>query len=382
VTASSQTIGILGAGQLGMMLAEAGQKLGFDFRFLALSSESSCEGKGQVLRGDWNDHNLLKQFCAGLKVVSYEFENVALDAANEIQRHAALEPTAKALMISQDRKLEKSFFNQCGIPTPRFMAVDSVAELETFADKAGLPLVLKTRRMGYDGKGQRLVENMAGLASAFEELGANNLIAEEFVNFDCECSIIAVRDQKGSILFYPLIQNYHKEGILRLSIVPSPLLTPALQKQAENYIAKILEGLDYCGVLTLELFVRKGELFANEMAPRVHNSGHWSIEGALTSQFENHIRAISGMQLGPCSVKCPSAMLNLIGEIPASLRALKADDLFLHDYNKSPAPGRKLGHLTIVAQSFEALIKRAAACAAHLSDSQMRANIDSVLKRF
>ncbi|MGQ9904735.1 MAG: 5-(carboxyamino)imidazole ribonucleotide synthase, partial [Anaerolineae bacterium] len=232
-----------------------------------------------------------------------------------------------------------------------FASVDSWEGLLDAARQIGLPAVLKTRRFGYDGKGQRLLRSADDLAPAWLALGSTPLILEQFVPFDRELSLLAARNTTGQIAFYPLIENHHREGILRMSIAPAPALDTQTQRQAQEHAQRLLERLDYVGVLAIEFFQRGGQLLANEMAPRVHNSGHWTIEGARASQFENHLRAILGWPLGDTSAVGHCAMLNIIGDLPDPAVALSVPGAHLHLYSKSPRPGRKLGHITLVEPS-------------------------------
>jgi 5-(carboxyamino)imidazole ribonucleotide synthase len=253
------------------------------------------------------------------------------------------------LRHAQDRLDEKRLFDELQIPLPRYRAVDSLADLRGAVDDIGLPLVVKTRRLGYDGKGQFVVRGADDVDAAWRTLGVQPLIAEEWVPFDYEVSAIGVRSVAGDIATYPLTRNEHSNGILQLS--RAPVDAPEMARVAWQYVRDLLEHLDYVGVIALELFVAGNKLLANEFAPRVHNSGHWTIEGAETSQFANHLLAISNRELG--STTCPghTGMLNLIGRIPDAVRALPARDCWLHDYGKAARDGRKLGHITVVAKS-------------------------------
>jgi 5-(carboxyamino)imidazole ribonucleotide synthase len=257
-------------------------------------------------------------------------------------------PPSAALEVSQDRLTEKTFFNSLGIPTPPFAAVDSRDDLEHACEAISLPAVLKTRRMGYDGKGQFVLREPGDIAPAWESLGGQPLILEGFVSFQRELSILAVRSARGEKVWYPVVENHHVDGILRLTRAPAPGLASTLEEKAQDYAYRLLDALDYVGVLAIELFEVGDELLANEMAPRVHNSGHWTIEGAETSQFENHLRAILGMPLGSPAVMSQAAMLNIIGKIPDVAQVLAVPGAHLHLYGKEPRPGRKLGHVTIL----------------------------------
>ncbi|MGB8327377.1 MAG: ATP-grasp domain-containing protein, partial [Steroidobacteraceae bacterium] len=236
--------------------------------------------------------------------------------------------------------------------------VDSLRAAERAAARIGFPGVLKTRRLGYDGKGQAVVRSSAALAAAWRELGGGALLYEEFVPFDCEVSVIGARGRGGDIAVYPLNGNVHRDGVL--CVTRAPFGTAALQRAATRHLERVLEHFRYTGVLTIEFFVRRGRLIANEMAPRVHNSGHWTIEGAVTSQFENHLRAILGWPLGSTQARGHCVMVNLLGSMPAPARLLAVPGAHLHDYGKTPRPGRKLGHCTVVATSAAARDRAAA----------------------
>jgi 5-(carboxyamino)imidazole ribonucleotide synthase len=275
-----------------------------------------------------------------------------------VAARVAVHPSPAALETAQDRLLEKSCFRELGIPTAPFKAVDSQDELEAAITELGLPAVLKTRRLGYDGKGQAVLKTQADAAGAFERLGSVPLILEGFVHFERELSLIAVRGLDGDIAFYPLVQNSHRDGILRLTLAPAPALDAETQSTAERHVRALLERFDYVGVLALELFQANGKLYANEFAPRVHNSGHFSIEGAHTSQFENHLRAVTGLPLGSTQLLGPSAMVNCIGTLPEMRDVLALTDAHFHDYGKEPRPGRKVGHVTLCAPTSELLRER------------------------
>jgi len=340
-------VGILGGGQLGRLLAQAGYSLGLRFRVLDLSAEAPAGQLAELMVADFNDTDALKRFAKGLDVVTYEFENVPVDSARFLNRRVRVYPAARALEAAQDRIAEKKFFQVLGIPTPPFTAVESWDDLESALDELGVPAVLKTRRFGYDGKGQYVLRNPEDAARAWHSLGGVPLILEGFVPFAREVSIIGVRGRRGETAFYPIIQNHHEDGMLRSSLAPAPEASAELQREAEVFAGKALDALGYVGVLAIEFFEVEGHLIANEMAPRVHNSGHWTIEGAETSQFENHLRAIMGWPLGPTAVVGCSGMLNLIGALPDAGELLSIPGAHLHLYGKSPRPNRKLGHLTI-----------------------------------
>ena len=343
-----KTIGIFGGGQLGRMMAQAALPLNIQCTFLEASTDCPSAQLGQVIVNQ--DANAITQFIASADVFSLEFENTPLAEVDALIQQKNLFPPRQALAIAQNRLLEKALFDQLDIPVAPYRAVDSLESLEQAAQALGLPLVLKTTTGGYDGKGQFVLRTAAEIPQAWAELGpAGSLIAESFVNFSREVSIIAVRGQNGDVKTWPLAENYHHHGILSHSIVPAPQ-SGHLQPIATDYISRLLNHLNYVGVLTLELFVTEKGLYANEMAPRVHNSGHWSIEGAVCSQFENHIRAVAGLPLGSTAVIRPTVMVNIIGQYPKTEAILALDGAHLHLYNKTERVGRKIGHITLMPQ--------------------------------
>jgi len=352
------TIGILGGGQLGYMLALAGYPLGLHFRFLDPSPEAPVGRIAHRVTADYTDEPALEKFAHGLEVVTYEFENVPVQAARFLAERVAVYPPAAALEEAQDRLREKRLFRKLGIPTTEFAEVLRAADLDAAVEKVGLPAILKTCRLGYDGKGQWLLKTREDVERARPELPTVPLIVEKFVPFARELSILGVRGRTGETAFYPLVENHHRGGILRLSLAPAPGLAAGLQAVAEEAARKVLHELNYAGVLCIEFFEVDGRLLANEMAPRVHNSGHWSIEGAVTSQFENHLRAVLGMPLGSTAVIGFSAMVNLIGELPEAPEVLRVTNTHLHLYGKEPRPGRKVGHVTVRADQLEKLQNR------------------------
>ena len=349
------TIGILGGGQLGYMLALAGYPLGLHFRFLDPSPEAPVGRIAHRVTAEFMDEQALDKFAHGLEVVTFEFENVPVEAARFLAERAPVYPPAAALEAAQDRLREKRLFQKLGIATTEFAEVAGREDFDAATERIGLPAILKTRRMGYDGKGQNLLRTKEDVQKARLELPNVPLVLEKYVPFTRELSILGVRGRTGEIAFYPLIENHHRGGILRLSLAPAPNLTAGVQQAAEQAGRKALEELGYAGVLCIEFFELDGRLLANEMAPRVHNSGHWSIEGAVTSQFENHLRAVLGMPLGVTTGMGYSAMVNLIAELPAAEEVLAVANTHLHLYGKSPRPGRKLGHVTVRADKFEKL---------------------------
>ncbi len=348
-------IGVLGGGQLGRMLALAGYPLGLRFRFFDTLAEAPAGQLAELVVGDYADEGALARFAEGLSLLTYEFENVPVAAAAWLAQHRPVYPPPGALEVAQDRVAEKTFFQGLGIPTPLFYPVLTRNDLLDGLERTGWPALLKTRRLGYDGKGQKLLRSPADLEAAWALLGGQPLILEAFVPFERELSILAVRSARGQMAFYPLVENQHAGGILHKSRAPAPATPARLQHEAERIATRVLEKLDYVGVLAIELFEVEGTLWANEMAPRVHNSGHWTIEGAETSQFENHLRAILGLPLGSTAPRGQAAMLNLIGLKPDFARVLEIPGAHLHWYGKEVRPGRKVGHITLRADTPEAL---------------------------
>ena len=350
-------IGIIGAGQLGQMLGFAARGLNVECRFLDPSISPPALVCGDVIQRPFDDTTALAELAASCDVITYEFENVPVGALRGIDGTVPIYPPVDALRQAQDRLDEKRLFERLGIPLAGYRAIDTREDMLAAAEALGLPMVVKTRRLGYDGKGQFVVRRAADIDKAWGTLGSQALIAEQWVRFDCEVSSIGVRNVDGDVRIYALSHNVHKDGILQSS--RSPVDAPELAEKASEYVRSLLDHLDYVGVLALELFVRGDDLLANEFAPRVHNSGHWTIEGAATSQFENHLRAIINLPLGSTANRGHAGMINLIGEIPAAARALEAGHL--HDYGKAPRPGRKLGHITVVsatADDRDALLDR------------------------
>ncbi len=340
------TVGIVGGGQLGRMMALAGYPLGLDFLFLDRSGDTPAAQVASSLVGEFTDQKLLRELAHRSEVLTFDWENVSIDSLRALGRSARIAPSLAALAISQDRIAEKKLFVKLGIPTTLHAAVDSAASLKRALRDVGLPGVIKTRRLGYDGKGQAVVRTREEAHRALETLQGVPLIYEEFVPFDYEVSIIGARNRQGEVVVYPLNRNLHRDGILRLT--RAPWGDAALQRRAANHLRRVLTHYHYEGVLNIEFFVRKDRLVANETAPRVHNSGHWTIEGAATSQFENHLRAILGLPLGATHARGHAAMINLIGELPTRDRLLGESELHWHDYGKSPRPGRKVGHITLI----------------------------------
>ncbi|HWL91444.1 MAG TPA: 5-(carboxyamino)imidazole ribonucleotide synthase [Actinomycetota bacterium] len=342
-------VGIVGGGQLGMMLAEAATRVGIECLTLDPAPDSPASRVAPAIVGAYDDERALIELAAAADVVTYEFENVPVASARFLAERVDLFPPPESLEFAQDRVLEKTLFEEVGLGVAPFSPVSSKEELSEALDVIGVPSVLKTRRLGYDGKGQVRLASVEDAESAWRAVGEAPSILESLVPFERELSILGVRGRNGAAAFYPLVQNIHREGILRVSIAPAPDVSRELQATAERHALAVMERLGHVGVLAIELFRVGEELLANEMAPRVHNSGHWTIEGAATSQFENHLRAICGLELGSTSLPAYSAMVNLIGSVPPEGSFGLDPEINLHLYGKASRPSRKLGHVTIIA---------------------------------
>lgn len=337
-------IGILGGGQLGRMMALAGIPLGLQFKFWEPAPDAPASDVGEVITADFSDRTALEKFVTGLDCISYEFENIPVALVNELSERCPVFPSAKSLEVSQDRLTEKRTFQQLGMGCAPFQAVDNT---ETVVSGVEFPAILKTRRLGYDGKGQISLSSADELGDAWIKLGSVPALLEQRISFTGEVSLICVRGRNGDIRFYPLVENYHLNGILAWSRVPSPIVNKELQQQAEIWGARLLEALNHIGVLTIEFFLTPEGLLVNEIAPRVHNSGHWTIEGARTSQFENHVRAVSGAPLGSTALRGHSLMLNLVGDNPVPAQIQQFEGAHLHLYRKASRARRKIGHITL-----------------------------------
>ena len=348
-------LGILGGGQLGRMVALAAYPLGVRCTVLDPAADACAAQVCGHVRGEFDGYAALYELAKASDVVTFEFENVPVESVRWLAERVPVYPPPRALEVSQDRLVEKTFFRSLGIPTPPFAAVDKRHEFDNAVREIGLPAVLKTRRFGYDGKGQVVIRTPDDADRAWEKLGGRPLILEGFVPFDRELSLLAVRGRDGHIVTYPLVENEHRDGILHRSVAPAGDTGEELAERAAEYAARILAELDYVGVLAIEWFQDGPRLLANEMAPRVHNSGHWTIEGAHVSQFENHVRAVCGLPLGRADASGWSAMFNFIGRVPPTADVLAHPDAHLHHYGKSDRPGRKVGHVTLRAGSAEAL---------------------------
>jgi 5-(carboxyamino)imidazole ribonucleotide synthase len=345
------TIGILGGGQLGRMLAVAAAQLGYRTQILAPDAESvAAQTASSFTRADYHSHIVLDEMAAAADVVTYEFENIALEPVSYLATQVPVHPAPAALQVAQDRADEKSFVEALGGRTARWRKVTSLAELQDAIAEIGAPAILKTLRLGYDGKGQVRIHAADEAEAAWDAIGARPAILEGFVAFTHEFSIILVRGADGTMVSYPPPRNEHVDGILARSTLPAPAEIARQWGEAAALAGRVADALNYVGVLTLEFFAGEDGPVFNEMAPRVHNSGHWTIEGAATSQFENHIRAICGLPLGDTALTGARVeMENLIGEDANRWAEILAEPgAHLHLYGKTIRPGRKMGHVTRV----------------------------------
>jgi len=349
----AQRIGILGGGQLGRMLGLAGIPLGFKFVFLDPAADACAAAAGELLQAEFSDSGAARELAALVDVATFDFENVPESTARALLEVCPLYPAPNALGASQDRMAENGLLTHLGVKVPTYHQVSGRTDLLEGLDALGYPAVLKTRRLGYDGKGQAVLRDPEDLERAWQNLGGSELILESFVPFEAECSLLAVRGLNGETRTWPLTRNVHSNGILQLSL--PGVFDDTLQNKATKTMQLVLEHIDYTGVLTIEFFLFQGELLVNEFAPRVHNSGHWTIDGATCSQFENHLRAITGLPLGETQMQACSIMFNWIGAMPDREKAMAIPGLHWHDYGKSPRPGRKIGHATLTADSMEEL---------------------------
>jgi 5-(carboxyamino)imidazole ribonucleotide synthase len=352
-------VGVLGGGQLGRMLALAGPPLGLRCVCVDPDVAPPCAWVAEHVQRSVDDPDLPSLLDGRVDLLTYEVEHLPIEALRRLERRFVLRPSVRAVEIAGDRLLEKTFLRDLGLRTAPFAAIDAPDEARAAVEQTGAPAILKTRRWGYDGKGQRRITHVDEAHDAAVSL-AVPAIAEGFVRFSRELSIVAARGLGGDVRCYPLVENVHREGILRLTRAPASDVSSSLQARAEALVTRILEAFDYVGVIAAELFEVGDELFVNELAPRVHNSGHWTIEGAHTSQFEQHLRAIAGLPLGSSAARGASVMVNLIGELVDRDAVLAIEGAHLHLYDKAPRPGRKLGHITFVADEVSVLRARIA----------------------
>ena len=352
------TVGILGGGQLARMMILAGAPLGLRFKVLDPAADACAGQLAPLTVGDYADKDALARFIDGVDAVSFDFENVPAHAVAWLAAHAPVFPPPAALAVAQDRLSEKTLFGEIGIPVAPFADITSSDDLNEAVATLGVPCILKTRRLGYDGKGQFRIRSRDDVALAWAALGPQvgktGLILEGFVAFQSELSVIAVRGRDGEFRAWPVTRNWHVDGVLSASLAPAAI--PALlQQRALEYAQRLADTLDYVGVFALELFCRDGELLANEMAPRVHNSGHWTQDGSPCSQFENHLRAGLGLPLGDTGAYGMTCMLNWLGAMPDPSPILHEAGGHWHDYGKAARVGRKVGHANLQAESPGAL---------------------------
>jgi 5-(carboxyamino)imidazole ribonucleotide synthase len=351
------------------MLGLAGLPLGLAFRFLDPSPAATAQAVGPLQVAALDDVAAAATVASGAAVVTWEWEGIPAATARAAAAHAPVRPDPRALEIAQDRLVEKTMFDRLGIDVPAFAAVDDRAGLDAAAERLGLPAVLKTRRGGYDGKGQQVLRDRRDLDPAWSTLGGVPLILEALVGFERELSVLAVRGVSGETACYPLVETEHAGGVLRACRAPAPWIDEDRQEAGFGIAARLLTELDYVGLLTVELFDCGDQLLANEFAPRVHNSGHWTIEGSVASQFENHLRAVLGWPLGATTGRGHSGMVNALGQLPDREEVLAIDGAHLHDYGKAAHPGRKVGHVTVTADTAEGRDRRLAAVRAVVESS-------------
>ena len=348
------TVGILGGGQLARILALSGAPLGLRFRILDTVADACAGQFAPLIVGDYRDESALAEFASQVDVATFDFENVPAESAQWLSARIPVFPNPRALGIAQDRLAEKTLFRELGIPVPDFADVADRAALDAAVAAIGTPCILKTRRLGYDGKGQFRIKSPADVDAAWDALGAQattvGLILEAFVPFERELSVVAVRGRDGEFRAWPLTENWHVDGVLSASLAPARV-DADMAERAFAHARALAEALDYVGVFALELFCRDGVLLANELAPRVHNSGHWTIEGSETSQFQNHLRAVLGLPLGNTRMVGHACMLNWIGAMPDANGVLREPGGHWHDYGKEPRAGRKVGHATLRAET-------------------------------
>jgi len=337
-------IGILGGGQLSRMLALSGIPLGIEFDFYFPNKMQALNPLGKAHVAEYDDWESLQYFCDQVDVITYENENIKLETLDFLAKSKNIYPDKNVLRVSQDRLLEKALFGELEIPTNRYMAVNSLDELFVAIQTLGYPLMLKKCREGYDGKGQAKINNPSDL-SKISVAQCTNAIAEEFVRFDREISLIAARNKREEVVFYDICENVHRDGILFKTV---NRFHDSAFAAARNYVEKVLKALDYVGVLTIEFFQVGEQLIANEMAPRVHNSGHWTLDACVTSQFENHVRAILNLPLGDSTSLSQACMYNLLSKMPDITTLLACKGSRLYDYKKTPEKGRKLGHISLL----------------------------------
>ena len=371
ISAQRLSLGIVGGGQLARMLILAGARLGLHFKVYDPSPDACAGQLAPLTCGAFADANALMAFARDLDVLTFDFENVPASTLAALENQINIAPNPRALAMTQDRLSEKQAFSDLNIPVAPYVAVASADELTMALEKLGAPGILKTRTLGYDGKGQARIASPEKALQVWQDLALAPCVYEQIVPFQRELSIVAVRGKRGEFCAYPLVQNIHSAGILAVSIAPAKN-AERLNQLAIGYARQVAEAFNYVGTFALEFFELNGTLVLNEMAPRVHNSGHWSIEGAECSQFENHVRAIADLPLGSTQVRQPSVMLNWIGKMPSAEPHLQVPGLAWHDYGKSARTGRKVGHATLSAPDFAVLRKRLMVLSEHCDTDALR----------
>lgn len=338
-------IGILGSGQLSRMLALAGIPLGLNFAFYDPQSSKCVAGLGESFQGGYTDFESLDRFLEKTNIITYENENIPLSSLKYIlEKGINVHPCIDAIQTMQDRLLEKNFLTNLDIPTAKYQAVNNKNELNKIVEEFSFPIIVKRRTNSYDGRGQIIIKKTEDL-NTIDDSQLSNAIVEKFVDFDREISLIGCRDIKGNYAFYDVCQNVHKNGILYST---NNIENDPMYKDAKAYLTRIMDSLEYVGVCTAEYFVCNNNLIVNELAPRVHNTGHWTIEGATISQFENHLRCISGYSLGDTSSVGNFLMYNILGSFPNKEKLLGQHCVHLHDYQKAPRKNRKIGHINFL----------------------------------
>jgi 5-(carboxyamino)imidazole ribonucleotide synthase len=350
-------VGVIGGGQLARMLAQAGSSLGLSLTSFDPASDACASALAPLTVGGFDDLDALASFAARCELITFDFENASAEALARLAEVRPVRPNPRALAVAQDRALEKAMFQDLSVPVAPWWPVEDAATLAAAVAHGCYPAILKTSRLGYDGKGQVRVTDADALPAAWESLGQVRCVLEQRVAFSRELSVVAVAAADGAFAAYPLVENVHVGGILSATLAPA-VVQPEIAAAALDCARRVATTLDYVGVFAIEFFEVEGRLLANEMAPRVHNSGHWSIEGAECSQFENHLRAICGLPLGSTAPRGVSCMLNVVGDMPDRAQALAVPGLHWHDYGKAPRAGRKIGHMTITAPDGATLAAR------------------------
>ncbi len=347
---SQQVLGVMGGGQLGRMLAMAAARLGVRTRVFDPSAEACAGDVAELVVGAYDNEGALARFCEGLDAATVEFENVPIDAVTFVQDRVPFYPNARSIAQAQDRLHEREAFRKAGLQTPRDGAVTNEQEIEVALRAMGSPAILKSRRFGYDGKGQAWIREPSDVPGAWERIGQRAALLDEAVSFQRELSLVMVRGRTGEVRHYAATENVHVDGILHTSRAPAEVDASALNNLRQS-VEAMLSSLDYVGVVAVEVFDCNGQYLVNEFAPRVHNSGHWTIEGAVTSQFENHVRAVMGLPLGSTDSRGHAGMVNLIGTVGEFKQQLACEGAQFHAYGKLPRDGRKVGHVTVCAET-------------------------------